>query len=77
MDELLQFVLKGILENENFKTEVVKEDGRVVYSIQTKSENMGLIIGKGGKTIKALQEILRIRGKLEKTLVFLNVVEEK
>lgn len=78
MKELLEFLLKGILgENskgkEEFEIVEVSEDGRVSYTIKSAPENMGLIIGKGGRMIKSLRNILKVRATLEKTAVTLNV----
>ena len=73
MEELLDFLLKGILGKEKF--EIVKNDldGRINYTIKVDPENMGLIIGKGGRMIKSLRNIVKVRATLEKTSVNLNV----
>lgn len=73
MEELLDFLLKNILGKEKF--EVVKNelDGRINYTIKVAPENMGLIIGKGGRMIKSLRNIAKVRATLEKTSVNLNV----
>jgi predicted RNA-binding protein YlqC (UPF0109 family) len=78
MKELLEFLLKGILGensegNSEFEIVEASEEGRVSYTIKSAPENMGLIIGKGGRMIKSLRNILKVRATLEKTAVTLNV----
>jgi predicted RNA-binding protein YlqC (UPF0109 family) len=75
MKDLLEFLLKGLLGEEKFEIEETEDGGRVAYTIKSKPENMGLIIGKGGRMIKSLRNILKVRATLEKTAVTLNVEE--
>jgi predicted RNA-binding protein YlqC (UPF0109 family) len=49
------------------------ESGRLLYTIKTDTENIGLIIGKGGKMIKSLRNLLKVRATLEKKAVSVNV----
>lgn len=73
MQELLKFLLKGILGKEKFDVAETEEEGRIAYTIKTAQENVGMIIGKGGKMIKTIRNILKIRATLEKKAVFVNV----
>lgn len=78
MKELLEFLLQGILgdiKSETKPFEIVENEdgGRVSYTIKSAPENMGMIIGKGGKMIKSLRNILKVRATLEKTAVTLDV----
>ncbi len=73
MKDLLEFLLKNILGKEKFEVAEAEEAGRVVYTIKTAPENVGLIIGKGGHMIKNLRNILKVRATLEKKAVSLNV----
>ncbi len=75
MKELLEFLLKGVLGEEKFEIVESEDAGRVSYTIKSAPENMGLIIGKGGRMIKSLRNILKVRATLEKTAVTLNVEE--
>lgn len=75
MQDLLNFVLKGILDKEEFSIEEAEEEGRVIYTIKTDPKNIGLIIGKGGHMIKAIRNVLKVRATLEKRAVSLNVAE--
>ena len=74
MKELVKYIVGNILEKDDY--EVLEEiDGdRLVIKISTNSENAGMVIGKGGKTIKAIQSIARVKGRLENKKVFVDVV---
>ncbi len=73
MKELLEFLLKGLLGEEKFEIVEAEDGGRILYTIKTAPENIGLIIGKGGHMIKSLRNILKVRATLEKTAVSINV----
>lgn len=75
MQKLLEFLLKGILGKEKFDVTEAEEEGRVTYTIKTAQENIGMIIGKSGRMIKTLRNILKVRATLEKKAVFLNIGE--
>jgi predicted RNA-binding protein YlqC (UPF0109 family) len=76
MKELLEYMLKAVLGEEKFEIlESEEDDGRVIYTIKSDTENLGLIIGKGGKMIRALRNLLKVRATLEKKAVALNIAE--
>ena len=73
MKELLEFLLKGLLGKEKFDIAETEDGGRIIYTIKTAPENVGLVIGKGGHMIKSLRNVLKVRATLEKTAVSLNI----
>ncbi|MEK7061497.1 MAG: KH domain-containing protein [Patescibacteria group bacterium] len=75
MKELLEYILKGILgEGEFYVTE--EADGDFLrLSIKVEPEKAGMVIGKGGATIKAIRSILRVKATLEKKGVSVNLAE--
>lgn len=75
MKDLLEFLLKGVLVEEKFEIEETEDTGRLIYTIKTDPKNVGLIIGKGGRMIKSLRNILKVRATLEKKAVALNIGE--
>lgn len=76
MKELLNFILEEITEKDSFSIEETDEGNTVRLKIIAKPENLGLIIGKNGITIKSIQNILRVKGRLEGKLVFVDVEEK-
>lgn len=74
MKDLLEFIIKSIL-GKNTKFDIdEKDDGSIVtLTVKTKEEDGGLIIGKQGKVIKAIRNILRIKATLDKKKIILLV----
>ena len=75
MKDLLDYMLKAVLGEEKFDIEESEDAGRIIYTIKTKPENVGLIIGKGGRMIRSLRNLLKVRATLEKKAVALNIGE--
>ena len=73
MKDLLDFLLKGILGEEKFEVSQSEEEGRTQFSINTEDQNKGLVIGKGGRMISSLRNILKVRATLEKKAVNISV----
>ena len=78
MNKLLSYLVKEILGNDNFEVEEnISENGFVNLKITTAPENIGLIIGKKGKTINAIRSLLRVKATLEKVGFSLDIVEKQ
>lgn len=75
MKDTLRFILENIIEPEDFEIEETEEGDRTTLKIKAQKDKIGIIIGKEGKTIKAIQDLLRAKSKLEKKFVFLSVEE--
>ena len=76
MEKLLNFLITNITGITDYKIESNQsEGGGVEYVIKTPQENIGLIIGKGGKTIKVIRSLLKVKATLDKEKVNLTVSE--
>lgn len=74
MKDLLTFILTKILKKgAQFQVEEKDENNVVTLIVTTQTEDGGLVIGKGGKTIKAIRNLLRIKATLEKKKIVLLV----
>ena len=76
MKDLLTFILSSILPESQLNIIEEQEDGKVNLKVEAGNDVMGILIGKGGRTIKAIQDIIRVRGRLDGKNVFVNVVEK-
>jgi predicted RNA-binding protein YlqC (UPF0109 family) len=76
MDKLLKYILDSIVGKNNYEIEESEDEARVTYQIKSAPSDIGLIIGKGGRTIKAIQNIVRVKARLESKAVFISVSEE-
>lgn len=74
MQELLQYMLDSIIEGEYTVTEEDQE-GFIVYKITAPSDQIGRVIGKNGKTINALKNILKVRAVKEGKKVDIQIAE--
>ena len=76
MKKLLEFLVKGLADKkEKVKIKQEVENGTVSLTCQVAKEDMGKIIGKGGKTIKAIRSLLRTKAGKEGKKVFFTLEE--
>jgi len=83
LKEILEILVKGIVQTEE-EVEVNESPGKIMhgkttmhYTIRVRPEEFSLLVGKGGSTIKALRIIMsKLAGK-QKTMVFVDLDEEK
>ena len=75
MKDLLEFIIEGITGASDFNIEEEGDENHVSFIIKAKKDNIGLIIGKNGKTIRAIRTLLRVRATLDKKAVSLSVSE--
>lgn len=77
MRKLLEFLIKKILGNEEFKIEETKDIGEsrngIHFMIKTDPKYIGLLIGKKGKTIKNIRNLIKVRAIIEGKMVNLSV----
>jgi len=76
MRKLLEFLLEGMADTDKFFIEERKEDDILTFLIHAEPEVIGLIIGKKGRTIKSIRNLLKVRATLEKKAVGVSVVEK-
>ncbi len=61
MQELLNLILKNIVTNpEAIQITMGEEEGREVYTITVDPADMGRVIGKSGKVIKAIRALAHV-----------------
>lgn len=74
MKDILTYILDKFLDE---KVEVSEEevDGFVTLKITAPQSQMGKIIGKGGKTINAMKNLLKIKAIKEGTKIDIQVTE--
>jgi len=75
MKELLDFLIRKISGLENFTIEETNEDNYTRFLVKTEGGSAGLVIGKGGRTIKTIRNLLKVRATLEKKGVNILVEE--
>lgn len=76
MEELLKFLVTAISKDIEFDVVANEVNGITIYTITTAKENMGLLIGKEGKTINAIRTLLKVRATLENLRVNVELLEK-
>lgn len=77
MKDLLEYVVKAIVDNpEAVVIDESESDGLVNLSISVAPQDMGKIIGKQGKTIKAIRKICTIRAIKEDKKINIVLTEQ-
>lgn len=61
MKDQLQFIIASIVDKpEEIKIDETEENGLVHFSIKVAKEDIGKVIGKEGKIIRAIRSVMRI-----------------
>lgn len=83
MEKLLKLIVEGIVEKPN-QVKIKKttaplgdhqDEGLVNFTLQVDPEDLKIVIGKQGRTIKAIRNLLRLRGFKEGKRVNLELQE--
>ena len=75
MKELLEYLLKEITGSTEFEISESEDGDTHTFEVNVSPEIIGLVIGKGGRTIKSIQTLLRVRARLDNKKVYVNVEE--
>lgn len=74
--EFVEFIVKAIVSNpDDVKTNRTVDEMGVLITLDVNAEDMGQIIGKEGKTAKAIRTLLRVLGAKENARVNLKINE--
>jgi predicted RNA-binding protein YlqC (UPF0109 family) len=76
MRELLEFLVEKITGSKDFAIEENQEEDRSDFIIKVDPSVFGLVIGKGGNTIRAIRNALKVRAIIEKKGINVSVVEK-
>jgi predicted RNA-binding protein YlqC (UPF0109 family) len=58
--ELLEFLVRALVEDPGaVRVEELEEDGDLVYEISVAEEDLGRVIGKGGRVANAIRTIAK------------------
>lgn len=77
MKELLDFLIKNITGLEDYTIEDITDNSFTKFVVKTRPDEAGLVIGKGGKTVKTIRNLLKVRATLENKGVAISVVSDE
>jgi predicted RNA-binding protein YlqC (UPF0109 family) len=77
MKELIEYIAKSLVENPDAVTldEEEKEDGSILIKLGAAQDDMGRIIGKQGRTAKAMRTLLNAKATRENKRASLQIME--
>lgn len=78
MKKALSFIVSSIVDNSK-EVEITEEetDGIVNFTVKVAKDDMGKIIGKNGKVIKAIRNILKIPAIKENKKIYISLLENE
>lgn len=76
MKDLILYIVKGFVSHPD-EVEVTEEvnGSEVTLKLKVNDEDMGMVIGKAGQTIKALRKIVTVRAMADNVRVYLQIEE--
>lgn len=77
MKELIEFIAKSLVENPEAVviSEEEGEEGSILIKLAAAQEDMGRIIGKQGRTAKAMRTLLNAKATRENKRATLQIME--
>ncbi len=81
MEKLLEYLIVGITNSKDYSVIKTEDDStpnnHINFEIKASPEIIGIIIGKEGKTVRAIRNLLRVKATLDKIAVSLSVTEKE
>lgn len=78
MIKLIEFLVKSIVKKpDQVKLETIPDQDAITIKISADEQDLGQLIGKGGRVIKALQSLAQIRASQEGKRCFLKIADSK
>jgi len=77
MKKLLEYLVTSIVEHPKAVViEENEEEGQINLNIQVHQDDVKIVIGKQGQTIKALRELVKIKAIKERKKVNVNLLNQ-
>lgn len=76
MQEMLLFLTRALVETPDaVAVEEIEEDGDLVYEISVAEDDLGRVIGKGGRVANALRTIAKAAAVREDRRVLVDILD--
>lgn len=76
MKELVEFIASQLVDDKSqVVVKEIDEGGRIVVELQVSKEDMGRVIGKGGRVANSIRVLLRVAAAREGKKVSLDIIE--
>lgn len=78
MKEFVEYVVKGLVDHPAEVVVTQRDDaGGVTFDLRCNRDDIGMVIGKGGRTIKAIRALLGVAATKARPRVGLEIVEQR
>ena len=76
MKELIELIVKKLVEHpEDVQVRLIDGDGGQCFELRVHPDDMGKVIGKGGRTAKAIRTVLSAAASKQNARAVLQIVE--
>ena len=76
MKELVEFIANQLVDDKSqVVVKEIDEGGRIIIELQVSKEDMGRVIGKGGRVANSIRLLLRVAAAREGKRVSLDIIE--
>lgn len=76
MRDLVEFLTRALVENPGaVSVEEVEEDGDIVLEVTVADDDLGRVIGRGGRVANALRTVAKAAGTRDDTRVMVEILE--
>ncbi|MBK5111700.1 MAG: KH domain-containing protein [Thermoleophilia bacterium] len=76
MQEMLEFLTRALVEDPDaVQVEELEEDGDLVYEITVDQDDLGRVIGKGGRVANALRTVSKAAAVREERRVLVDILD--
>ena len=77
MKEVLEYVARALVdEPDAVEVTEIEGDGSVMLKLKVAPDDMGKVIGKRGRTVRAIRSVVRAAGSLQGLSTMVEIVEE-
>ena len=75
MEELVEYLARGLVDKpDEVKVERVERDGAIVLELRVAPDEVGKVIGRQGRIVRALRTLVRASGARSNERVLLEIV---
>ena len=76
MKELVEYIAKSLVDNpESVKVTEIETGQMLIYEVQVGEDEMGKLIGRQGRIVKAIRSVVRAAGARQGKRVTVEVIE--
>jgi len=76
MEQLVEFIAKKLVDHpEDVQVRKIESEGEETYELRVNEEDMGRVIGRSGRTAKAMRTVLAAAASKADTHATLEIVE--